>query len=132
MTQRNIDTMDIIVGMLADGRKISRALYYVYTKRNLAIPFNEDILDVHISKLGITQRAINTLLRGHISTLRDIINYCSEQKITNIKHLGRASGIEIFERILDYCWDNMDNDTRTRFLIDTVERNSQHLKPGLL
>lgn len=128
MTQRNIDVMDIIVSKMAEGAKLSKALKLVYNKRNVFVPYIEDNMDIDIRNLGMTSRTTNALLRNGIRTITDIIDFCTEQKITKVKNLGVSSGIKVFETILDYCWDHMNNDERTNFLIDTVERNSEHIR----
>ena len=128
MTQRNIDVMDIIVSKMAEGANLSKALKLVYNKRNVFIPYTEDNMDIDIRELGMTSRSTNALLRNGIRTITDIIDFCTEQKITRVRNLGVSSGIEVFETILDYCWDHMNNDERTSFLIDTVERNSEYIR----
>lgn len=132
MTQRNIDVMDIIVSKMAEGAKLSKALKLVYNKRNVFIPYIEDNMDIDIRNLGMTSRTTNALLRNGIRTITDIIDFCTEQKITKVKNLGVSSGIEVFETILDYCWDHMNNDERTNFLIDTIERNSEHIREEIV
>ena len=128
MTQRNIDVMDIIVSKIKEGTKLSKALKLVYNKRNVFVPYVEDNMAIDIRDLGMTGRSTNALLRNGIRTITDIIDFCTEQKITKVKNLGVSSGIEVFETILDYCWDHMNNDERTKFLIDTVERNSEYIR----
>lgn len=131
MTQRNIEIMDIIVTDMVNGAKLSQALGKVYTKRNIAIPFNTDILSLPTTSLKVSPRAINALMRGRLFTLKDIVEYACEQKITTIKTLGSLMAIETFEAILDYCWDNLDNDKRTEFLIDVVERNQEWIRENI-
>lgn len=128
MTQRNIDVMDIIVSKMAEGTKLSKALKLVYSKRHVCIPYNDNIFNVSLMKLGMTSRSTNALLRAGLITLGDVVDFCKEQKITKIANLGQSSGIEVFETILNYCWDHMNNNERTEFLIDTVERNSEYIR----
>ena len=128
MTQNNIDTMNIIVDLMKHGTSISTALKRVYSKRNFAIPYNDEMLNVDVRKIGMTARTTNALMREHLYTINDIVKYCQDDKITTIKNLGRSSGVEIFEKILDYCWGHMNNDERTNFLIDTVERNETFIR----
>ena len=61
-------------------------------------------------------------------TIKDVVKFCEYNKIMKIRNLGTASGIELFEAILDYCWERMNSDKRTDFLIDTVERNSEYIR----
>ena len=128
MTQRNIDTMDMIVGLLAQHKKISKALGYVYDKRHLVLPHNEKWYQIHVTDLGMTKRTTNALMRCHLTTVQDIIDYCENSNIKDIKTFGQAAGVELLETILDICWDNMTEKQRVKFLIDTVERNEHHLR----
>ena len=131
MTQRNIDVMDIIVSKMVEGATLSKALKLVYNKRNVVIPYNEEIYGVAITALPLTKRTMNTLLRGRLKTLGDVIEFCKRQKITDVSNLGVNSGVELFETILDYCWDHMSQKERVSFLIDTVERNSEYIRPEI-
>lgn len=128
MTQRNIDVMDIIVSKMAEGDKFSKALQRVYNKRNVVIPCIERNMNESVMNLGMTSRSTNALLRSGLRTVGDVIDFCNTNKITKIVNLGRSSGIEVFEAILDYCWNNMSQDERVSFLIDTVERNSEYIR----
>ena len=130
MTTRNIDTMDTIVSMLAEGKKLSKALKLVYTKRNVAIPFTEDMLDVRVLDLNMSTRTSNAFMRAHLRTIKEVVEFCNKESITKVKTLGTTSCIELFETILDHCWSKMDNERRTKFLIDTVERNTRYLREG--
>jgi len=132
MTQTNIDVMDIIVSKMAEGVKLSKALKLVYNKRNVAIPYGDGDFDVLITDLGMTSRATNALLRAKLRTLGDVVDFCKEQMITNIPYLGKTSGIEVFEAILDYCWEHMSEKERVSFLIDTVERNSNNIREEIM
>ena len=128
MTQRNIDVMDMIVSKMVEGATLSKALKLVYDKRKVAIPHNEEVYGVAVTSLPMSKRTANILMRGKLRTIGDVVEFCKYDKITKIASLGRASGIEAFEAILDYCWDHMSKDERVSFLIDTVERNSEHIR----
>ena len=128
MTERNIYVMDVIVSKMVEGDKLSKALQRVYSKRNVVIPYIEDDLNESLMNLGMSGRATNTLLRARLRTVRDVVEFCKEHKITEITNLGINSGIEVFEAILDYCWDHMSQEERVSFLIDTVERNSEYIR----
>jgi DNA-directed RNA polymerase alpha subunit len=128
MTQKNIDVMDIIVSKMADGASFSKALKLVYNKRNVCIPYNEGHFDVSLMELGMTSRATNALLRAKLRTLGDVIEFCQSHNITEVVNLGKSSGIEVFETILDYCWERMTAKEKELFLIDTVKRNSEYIR----
>lgn len=128
MTQTNINTMDIIVSKMTQGQTLSEALRGVYTKRNIAIPYHEEWLNSELTSLKMSLRTTQALLRNKMQTVGDIVNYTNEHKITNLKTFGKISAIELFEAILDYCWEHMSQNEQDRFLIDTVERNSGNLR----
>lgn len=127
MTQRNIYVMDVIVDKISSGEKLSSALKAVYSKRHLCIPYDETKLETHVVELGLSMRTTNALMRSGLNNVGKIIEFCNTKKITSIPNLGKTSGIELFEKILDYFWDNMSNDDREWFLIDIVNRNSDHI-----
>ena len=128
MTQRNIEAMDIIVTKMAEGMTLSKALEKVYTKRVVQIPYKEEYFDELITDFGMSRRSTNALLRGRMRKISDVIKHCNEKKITDIAGLGVGSGIEVMETILDHCWNNMSQDEKTNFLINTVERNSKYIR----
>ena len=128
MTTKNVEIMDIIVSKMVEDDKLSKALQRVYIKRHVVIPYNEDIFNESVMKLGMSGRITNTLLRAKLRTIGDVVEFCESQKITRIANLGRNSGIEVFEAILDYCWDHMSQEERVSFLVDTVERNSDNVR----
>lgn len=128
MTQRDIDIMDVIVDKMVEGATLSQALKSVYAVRQVCIPCNTDTFNVSIQALKMSCRTTNALLRSKLQTLKDVINYCKKNKITDVPTLGKTSGIELFETILDYCWNHMSTNERTEFLIDIVERNSVNIK----
>lgn len=126
MTQTNINTMDIIVNKLAEGKTIADALKEVYSKRTVQIPCAEVNMDAHVTSLGLSMRTTNALLRAKLNTIGDVVAFCRKDKITNITGMGRTSGVELFETLLNYCWDNMSEDSKENFLINAVELNSEN------
>lgn len=127
MTQRNIDAMDAIVNKLAEGKKFSDALKTVYSKRKVRVPYNDVNLGAHVTSLGMSMRTTNALLRAKLNTVGDVISFCNKEKLTDLSSMGKASGVEVLETILNYCWDNMSEDSKEQFLINTVELNECHL-----
>lgn len=127
MTQRNIEIMDTIVNELAT-KSLSEALKTVYVKRTVMIPFNVDKFNVPIEKLNFPTRTMHCLKRTHLNTVNEVVNYCSESGFKKIRNLGANGGMKMFEILLDWCWDHMDINQKTEFLIDTVERNVGNIR----
>ena len=131
MTQKNIDVMDIIVSKMVEGDKLSKALKKVYDLRNVCIPYSDEDLKTSIVALKMSNRSTNALIRAKLKTIGEVVEYCENHKITEITNLGVGSGVEIFETILDYCWNRMTQKEKVAFLIDTVERNSDNIREGI-
>ena len=132
MTRENIDVMDIIVSKMAEGDKLSKALEHVYTKRSVMIHYNDKQFDVPITNIGLSRTAIRRLIRTKLMTLGDLVEFCNANKITDIVNMGKGTGIEVFETVLDYCWSQMTAKEKELFLIDTVERNSEHIRAEIV
>lgn len=132
MTQRNIDVMDIIVNKMVEGKTLADALSDVYTKRRVAIPYNDDMLAVSVRDLHMSSRTTNALMRAHLVTLGEAVKFCNQQKITDVKAMGTTGGTELFESILNYLWEEMTEDEKMSFLIDVVERNESCIRPEIM
>ena len=128
MTQKNIDTMELIVSKMAHGETLSKAMRDVYTKRNVAIPYHEEWLECKLTDLKMSTRTTSALIRNKMETISDIVNYTKGHKVIDLRTFGRVSGIELFESILDYCWDNMSQAEKDKFLINTIDRNGNNLR----
>ena len=131
MTNTNIHIMDIIVDKLSHGKTLSQALKTVYSKRNVSIPFDEKFNDVSISSLDLSSRVFNPLMRNRLTTIGEVVQFCRTGGIMKARGLGKHGAIELFEAILDWCWNHMNNKEKTNFLIDTVERNECNIKEEL-
>ena len=128
MTQVNIYAMDAIVNELANGKTISEALKRVYSKRNVNILYNSQWLNVEIQDLNMSNRATNAILRNRLRTLNEVVECNEEKPIKSLRGCGKDVCTELFETILNYCWNCMNEKEREAFLIDTVERNHIFLK----
>lgn len=131
MTQRNIDTMDIIVTKMANGKTLSKAMKEVYIQRDVQIPYREEWLNCKIKSLKMSMRTTSALLRNKMETINDVVAYIENNKITDLPTFGRVSTMELLESILDYCWKQMSQDEKDEFIIDIVERNSDNLRPEI-
>lgn len=123
------NTIDTIMNELASGKKLSEALFNVYRKRNVAIPYSQKLFDVDVRDLGMNTRVVNALMRSHLFTLNDVVKFIEQgHKLSEVRTMGDGSCVNLMETILDYAWDHMDTEERAEFLIDTVVRNEGYLK----
>ena len=131
MTATNINTMELVVSKMQHGKTLSKALHEAYTTRNVQIPYEEEWLDCKLTSLKMSMRTTNALLRNKFETIRDVVEFTATNKISSLATFGRKSSIELFEAILDYCWKQMSQADKDRFLIDVVIRNSGNLRAGI-
>ena len=89
MTQQNIETMNIIIDLVAGGKKISRALGDVYEKRCIMLPFMDSILDDPIENMKMSQRTTNALMRAKLRSIGDVISYSDGGDFARIRNFGR-------------------------------------------
>lgn len=123
------NTIDTIMNELASGKKFSEALFNIYSKRNVAIPYSTKMFDVDVRELGMNSRVVNALMRAHLFTLNDVMKFIEQgHNLSEVRTMGEASCVSLMETILDYAWDHMNTEERARFLIDTAERNERYLK----
>ena len=122
-------TIDTIINELAKGNKISAALSTVYTKRKVSFHYKKQWFDIDVRDLKMDSRITNALMRQHLRTLNDIMDFIEDDhKPIDIKNLGVASGKKLMETILDYAWDCMSDKEKAEFLIDVVVMNERYLK----
>ena len=131
MTQKNINTMDIIVSKMASGKTLSKAMKEVYIQRDVQIPYREEWLNCKIKSLKMSMRTTSALLRNKMETINDVVAYTENHKITDLPTFGRISAMELFESILDYCWKQMSQDEKDEFIADIVERNRNNLRSDI-
>ena len=124
-----VDVVDVIINSLREGDKLPMALRRVYVKRNVVVPYSERMLDVDIAELNLHPKVANILYRARLNTIGKVIDFADDVGITEIKALGKRSSIYLFEKILNYCWEHMNCKEQAEFLIDTVERNQNNLRP---
>lgn len=126
-----IETAHLIASKMIEGKKLSKAMAVVYSKRELAIPCKTDIFETRIMDLKMSGRTTNALMRAKLFTIGDVVAYCERQKLIEVKLLGKTSAIETLETILDYCWDQMSQSEQTDFLLDIAQRNQHNLRDEL-
>lgn len=110
-----------ITQLLKNGDKISHALKEVCGNQKIFIPFNDASFDVSLEELNLSMRSYNALKRGKLNTLNEVINHFDKNGWNSIRNFGKTSATEIFEKIIDVAWDNMNNTQREEFLMSIEE-----------
>lgn len=112
-----MNKIDQITKLLKDGVKISRALKEVCGSQKISIPFNDKDFDVYLEELDLSPRVYNALKRAKLNTLSDAIQQFAQNGWNSIKNFGRTSATEVFEKIIEVAWDNMDTVQKAEFLM---------------
>ena len=110
-----------ITRLVRNGVKISAILKEAYGNQKISIPFNDGDFDVPLANLDLSVRSYNALRRHGLVTLDDVIKEFDKHGWSVIKNFGRTSAMEVFEKIIDFAWDNMSDAEKTDFLISVVE-----------
>ena len=98
------------------GVNIGHAIKEVCGTQKIFVPFSEKDFDVSIENLDLSRRSYNALKRERLETLNAAINHLSKNGWNSIKNFGKISATELFEKIIDVAWSNMDDAQRTDFL----------------
>jgi DNA-directed RNA polymerase alpha subunit len=109
--------------LVAKGMPISQALAEVYRTRRISFSFDSEDFDIHIQELELSNRTYNALMRVRLTTLSKIIDYINTHGWNDIKNFGRKSATEIFEKILDVAWEQMETEERAEFLLRVDAEN---------
>lgn len=106
-----------ITKLLEGGAKISHALKEVCGSEAIYIPFNDNDFDVPLQELKLSNRSYNSLRREGLNTLSDVVSHFDTKGWNSIKNFGKTSAYEVFGKIIDVAWDNMNDEQRARFLL---------------
>ena len=112
-----MNKVDQITELLGRGVKISQALKEVCGSQKISIPFNDEYFNVYLEELELSLRSYNALKRHKLNTLNDVINHFDKKGWNSIKTFGRTSAAEVFNKIIDVAWDNMNTVQKAEFLI---------------
>lgn len=117
-----MNNVDKIIELLKGGTKISQALREVCGNQRIAIPFDDKTFNVSLDKLELSARAYNALKRNGCHTLNDVVKVFSEKGWNSVKNFGKTSATEVFAKIIDVAWDNMNDIQKAEFLSNILDK----------
>ena len=117
------NSLNTMCNLITNGTPISEAMKQVYKTRKVTIPFEDGVFDVPVPSLKLSNRSTNALMRNGLKTLEAAIHCLDKNTWSSIKGLGKESAMEVFDKIIDVAWDNMDLDERTELLVQIDARN---------
>lgn len=103
--------------LLKDGARISCAITEVCGCKKIYIPFNDEDFNIPIEDLNLGTRSYNALKRCKFNTLNDVIHHFKENGWRNIKNFGVTSAKEVFDKIIEFSWNDMSDNEKSEFLI---------------
>ena len=92
-----------------------------HIQTNLA--FSKSAGQASIATIEFSVRASNALKRSGLMTIGDVIDAITDEKLLNIRNLGKKSYNEIKTRILKYGYDQLSEREKRAFFLNIVDRN---------
>lgn len=87
------------------------------------IAFSKSACQASIDTIEFSVRASNALKRSGLMTIGDVIDAITDEKLLNIRNLGKKSYNEIKTRILKYGYDQLSEREKRAFFLNIVDKN---------
>lgn len=108
----------------ADKNGIAQALRAVFGRNvKVSIPFSRGACDMSIDEVDFSPRANNSLKRGGVFRVGEIIDLISDDGLLNIRNLGKKTQNEIKTRILTLGYERLSENEKKRFFYEVLQRN---------
>lgn len=100
-------------------------LYSVFGKSvTIKIPFTKKACDSSIDELDFSARANNSMKRGAVFTVGEIIDIINgEDGLKRIRNLGTKTENEIKTKILVYAYEHLTENEKKVFFYDLLDAN---------
>jgi len=98
------------------------AVYGNNIKVNIA--YSKRACETSIDDIEFSVRSSNALKRTGLMTVGDIIVAIEDERLLQVRNLGRKSYCEIKTRILNFGYERMTEKEKLAFFVDLVERNN--------
>lgn len=90
---------------------------------SVTLPLGRSSLDEPLEAIDFSKRAINSLKRSGIFTVREVVDCISKNELLKIRNLGEKTLCEIQTRILVYGYDLLSEREKKQFFLDMLEKN---------
>ncbi len=122
---------EVVSGLVkaANENGVVETIYAVFGNSIMAhIPFSKSVCNTDIDELEFSPRANNSLKRGGIFTVREVIDLLESGELIKVRNLGKKTYNEIKVRILTFGYDRLTRDEKRRFWYDMLELNGVALR----
>ena len=106
--------------------KAIKRLFGAETK--IRISFSGSACNTKIEELNLTVRSYNCLKREKINTVGEVIDAVQEDKLLNIRGLGKGSRAEIHVRVYEFGYYNLTERERKDFATTLLQLNQDKYK----
>lgn len=90
---------------------------------NVRIPLSIKSCNTSIDDIDFSPRAEHALKRVGVFTVEGVVDLIANEKLINIRNLGKKTQSEIKTRLLLFGYDHLTEQERKRFFYDLVEKN---------
>lgn len=99
-------------------------LFAVYGNNiKTSIAYSKRACETSIDEITFSVRSSNALKRTGLMTVGDVIDAIADERLLQVRNLGRKSYNEIKTRILKYGYDQLTEREKMAFFVDLVEKN---------
>ena len=89
----------------------------------IRLPFSESTCATQVEDLNLSVRSYNCLKRAGLDTVEKVILIIQEDKLLNIRNLGKNSKIEINHKIYEFGYTRLKERAKREFLNDVYQLN---------
>ena len=118
---------DAIVSEIYDAvsnHGLAQTLYALFGNSvSIKMAYSKKCCETIIEALSFSVRSYNALKRNGMNTVGSVIDALGDNKLLEIRNLGKKSFIEIQVKILEYGYSNLSEMEKKAFILDTVQRN---------
>lgn len=99
-------------------------LFAVYGNNiKTSIAYSKRACETSIDEIEFSVRSSNALKRTGLMTVGDVIDAIADERLLQVRNLGRKSYNEIKTRILKFGYDQLTEKEKLAFFVDLVEKN---------
>ena len=99
-------------------------LFAVYGNNiKTSIAYSKRACETSIDEIEFSVRSSNALKRTGLMTVGDVIDAIADERLLQVRNLGRKSYNEIKTRILKFGYDQLTEKEKLAFFVDLLEKN---------
>lgn len=89
----------------------------------IELPFSEKAFNTEIEKLNLSVRSYNCLKRAGLNDVGKVVHAIQEDKLWNVRNLGKMSRAEIHVRIYEFGYNSLSENGKKEFAKNLYELN---------